>query len=101
MDVALRCAHDQDDNGLDDEMELELGRCLAPAFRFHSGHIEPPTRVLFNAHAKYVIEAGPHVGATKVMLHYDYLWPSDLGFTQMDCTEKAESECTPSWDDPS
>ncbi len=86
MDPALRCEHDQDDNGLDDEMELELGRCLAPAFRFQTGHVEPPTRVLFNAHGRIPRGGdGQAVGPMELVFKYVYLWPSDDGFTLMNC----------------
>ncbi|MCC6646136.1 MAG: hypothetical protein IT374_11260 [Polyangiaceae bacterium] len=94
MDPALRCEHDQDDNGLDDEVELELGRCLAPAFHFQTGHVEPPTRVLFNAHGRVPRGAdGQALGPMELIFKYVYLWPRDDGFTLMDCWQKAKDEC--------
>ncbi len=96
MDPKLRCEHDEDNNGLDDEMEELLGRCFAPRLRFDSavGLEEAPTKTYFNALAT---SPEGEDGGVDVTLHYGLAWPRDNGFTQMSnsrCSEDAATQCT-------
>lgn len=101
MDAKLRCEHDEDDNGLDDEMEELLGKCFAPRLRFDSavGLEEAPSKVCFNAIVKNPVptQPVPSDGSVNVTLHYGLAWPHDDGFTQMSawrCSEDAATACT-------
>jgi len=89
MDLDLRCQHDEDNNGLDDEMEVALGQCLAPRLVFHGGYFQTPAAVVSNMHAKD-LDAD---GNVHLKLQYELLWASDGGFETTDCETIASDNC--------
>jgi hypothetical protein len=70
----LRCKFDQDGNGLDDEIERELARCVTPEFRFdafeeHRRSDEP--NLVFSAY---------RVSTNEIYIRYVALFREDGGF---------------------
>jgi hypothetical protein len=68
------CAHDEDGNGLDDEIETTLASCFVPEVKFDSKEsalrVDEP-QVLFSAYA---------LGAHTIRLHYAFLFARDGGY---------------------
>jgi hypothetical protein len=68
------CAHDEDGNGLDDEIETALATCFVPEVRFDSQEnalrVDEP-QVLFSAYA---------FGAHAIRLHFAFLFARDGGY---------------------
>jgi hypothetical protein len=68
------CAHDEDGNGLDDEIETALASCFVPEVRFDSREnalrVDEP-QVLFSAYA---------LGARLIRLHFAFLFARDGGY---------------------
>jgi hypothetical protein len=77
------CAHDEDGNGLDDEIETALASCFVPEVKFDSREnalrVDEP-HVLFSAYA---------IGARFIRLHFAFLFAKDGGYalgTEFPCT---------------
>ena len=79
----LKCTYDQDGNGLDDDMELELAKCMAPLLKFDA--LEPPEsrlsgepQVLFSMQ---LVNSQPVPGMNaRVKIQYQFLYTRDGGF---------------------
>ncbi|MCC6648231.1 MAG: hypothetical protein IT374_22005 [Polyangiaceae bacterium] len=76
MDAKLRCEHDEDDNGLDDEMERVVAECVAPMLVFKPGSYQPAQAVAFSA---------AQTAPSTFRFQYGFFWPSDGGHTEESC----------------
>jgi hypothetical protein len=76
------CARDEDNNGLDDEVESELAACFVPEVRFDS--LENALRV----DEPHVMFSASPLGARSIRLHFAFLFAKDGGYvlgTQFPC----------------
>ncbi len=78
MPEALRCFYDEDDNGLDDDVERELARCFAPELRFDAGE---PARAPNEPHALFNVRR-PSSEPGRLRIAFTLLYARDAGFPE-------------------
>ncbi len=77
------CAHDEDGNGLDDDMENQLAKCFVPESRFDAAENElRPCEPVTGFTAWRLTDVEP--GHVLVKMHYEGLWRKNGGFAADD-----------------
>lgn len=68
------CSADEDGNGLDDEVESELARCVAPQFRFDGAENA------LRGDEPHVLFSAALIAPDKIRIHYAVLFADDGGY---------------------
>lgn len=92
MPQALRCDVDEDGNGLDDEMEHQIARCVAPELRFDS---DEDYRRSAEPHALYNTSlrgAGSGSSAPLITVRFVFLYAKDGGTACSTAAHEGDTE---------